>query len=77
MTTNLAECMNSVLKRGRSLPICALIKATFERTATWFVERGVKADSMLRAGHQYPEEINTIIRKNQQQAGMCQVCRYS
>ena len=77
MTTNLAECMNSVLKRARSLPICALIKATFERTATWFVERGVKADSMLRAGHQYTEEINAIIRKNQQQAGMCQVRRYS
>jgi len=51
MTTNLAKCMNSVLKRARSLPICALIKATFERIATWFVERGVKADSMLRAGH--------------------------
>ena len=63
MTTNLAECMNSVLKRARSLPICALIKATFERTATWFVERGVKADSMLRADHQYIEEINAIIRK--------------
>jgi len=63
MTTNLAECMNSVLKRAHSLPICALIKATFERTATWFVERGVKADSMLRAGHQYPKEINTIIKK--------------
>ena len=68
--------MNSVLKRAHSLPICALIKATFERTATWLVERGIKADSMLRSGHQYPEEINAIIRKNQQQAGMCQVRRY-
>ena len=77
MTTNLVECINSVLKRARSLHIYALIKATFERTVTWFVERGVKADSMLRAGHQYPEEINTIIRKNQQQAGMCQVRQYS
>jgi len=43
--------MNSVLERTRSLPICALIKATFERTTTWFVEREVKVDSMLRAGH--------------------------
>jgi len=43
--------MTSVLKRACSLPICALIKETFERTATWFVEIGVKADSMLRAGH--------------------------
>jgi len=47
MTTNLVECMNSILKRACSLPIYALIKATFERTAIWFLERGVKADSML------------------------------
>jgi len=76
ITTNLAERMNYVLKRAHSLPICALIKATFERTTTWFVERRVKADSMLQACHQYPKEINAIIRKNQQ-AGMCQVCQYS
>jgi len=77
MTTNLVECMNSVLKIARSLPICALIKATFERTATWFVERAVKAYLMLQASHQYPEEINAIIRKNQQQARMYQVHQYS
>jgi len=29
MTTNLAECMNSVLKGARSLPICALLKTIF------------------------------------------------
>jgi len=52
-------------------------KSSFITTTTWFVERGVKADSMLRADHQYPKEINAIIRKNQQQAGMCQVRRYS
>jgi len=32
MTTNLAECINSVLKGARSLPICVIIKTTFERT---------------------------------------------
>ena len=63
MTTNIAECMNSILKRARSLPICALIKATFERTATWFVERGVKADSMLRASHQYPRKLMLLLEK--------------
>ncbi|XP_068485031.1 uncharacterized protein [Phaseolus vulgaris] len=36
MTTNLAECINSVLKGARSLPISALVKATFEKTKTWF-----------------------------------------
>jgi len=42
MTTNLAKCMNFVLKQARSFPICPLIMATFERTAAWFVERGIK-----------------------------------
>nr|XP_007140718.1 hypothetical protein PHAVU_008G135800g [Phaseolus vulgaris]ESW12712.1 hypothetical protein PHAVU_008G135800g [Phaseolus vulgaris] len=38
MTTNLAECMNFVLKGARSLSICALVKTTFEITKSWFVE---------------------------------------
>lgn len=77
MTTNLAECMNSVLKGARSLPICALIRKTFERTQSWFVERGLKANYMLQAGHQFPEEIAYIIRKNQQQSAYCLVQRYN
>jgi len=74
MTTNLAECMNFVLKRARSLPICALIKATFERIETWFIERRVKAYSMLQAGHQYPEKINAIIRKKISNKQKCVKC---
>ncbi|XP_022632765.1 uncharacterized protein LOC106780607 [Vigna radiata var. radiata] len=64
MTTNLVECVNSVLKGARSLLICALIRTTFERTQSWFLERGLKAQYMLQAGHQFPEEITEIIRKN-------------
>jgi len=66
MTTNLAECMNSILKITLLLTICVVIRITFERTATWFVELDVKAKSMLRADHQYPKDIKAIIRKNQQ-----------
>ncbi|XP_047179213.1 uncharacterized protein LOC124846045 [Vigna umbellata] len=77
MTTNLAECTNSILKGARSLPICALIRTTFERTQSWFVERGLKANSMIQAGHQYPEQIADIIRKNQQQSAYCHVHRYN
>jgi len=47
MTTDLAECMSSVLKGARSLPICALVKTTFERTKSWFVERGTKIECMF------------------------------
>ncbi|XP_052736606.1 uncharacterized protein LOC108328482 [Vigna angularis] len=77
MTTNLAECTNSILKGACSLPICALIRTTFERTQSWFVERGLKANSMIQAGHQYPEQIADIIRKNQQQYAYCHVHRYN
>ena len=57
MTTNLTECMNSVLKGARSLPICALLKITFQNINAWFVKCDLKADSMLRACHQYPEDV--------------------
>jgi len=43
MTTDLAESMNSILKGARSLSIAALVKKTFERTNSWFVERGIKS----------------------------------
>jgi len=34
MTTNIAECINFVLKGARSLPISTLVKATFKKTKT-------------------------------------------
>jgi len=76
MTTNLAECMNFVLKGARSLPICALLKITFQNINVWFVERGLKADSMLRAGHQYPEDVTALQQQNHQKSAYCHVQRY-
>jgi len=64
MTTNLAECINSVLKGVHSLLISNLVKATFEKTKTWFVERAFKIDTKLHAGHYYQEDITTLFRKN-------------
>ena len=37
MTTNLAECMNFVLKEARILPITALVKVTFSKINVLFV----------------------------------------
>ena len=54
MTTNLVECMNSILKGAQSLPICALVKTTFERTNSWFVELGTKTMCILRANDYFP-----------------------
>ena len=77
MTTNLAECINFVLKGARSLPISALVKATFEKTKTWFIERVFKIDTMLRTSHYYSEDITTLLRKNQQDSAMCFVERFN
>jgi len=77
MTTNLAEWINFVLKGARSLPISALVKATFEKTKTWFVERAFKIDTLLRASHYYPKDITTLFRKNQQDSTMCLVERFN
>jgi len=75
MTTNLVECINFVPKGARSSPISSLVKATFEKTKTWFVVRAFKIDSMLRTGHYYPKDITSLLRKNQQDSAMCFVER--
>jgi len=62
---------------ARSLPIFALVKATFVKTKTWFVEQAFKIDTMLRIGHYYPEDITTLFRKNQQDSTMCFVERFN
>jgi len=45
----------------------------FERTKSWLVERGTKIECMLRAGHQYLEDITALLWKNEQQSAMCDV----
>jgi len=59
------------------LSIFALVKATFEKIKTWFVEQDFKINIMLRAGHYYPKDITTLLRKNQQDSAMCFVERFN
>nr|KYP60224.1 hypothetical protein KK1_015675 [Cajanus cajan] len=37
MTTNLAESINSLLKKTRNLPICSMVMATYTRCNKFFV----------------------------------------
>jgi len=67
------ECVNFVLKGAQSLPICALLKITFQNINAWFVECGLKVDSMLRAGHQYPEDVTALLQQNHQKSAYCHV----
>nr|XP_029151636.1 uncharacterized protein LOC114925977 [Arachis hypogaea] len=51
MTTNIFECVNSMLKGVRNLPICFLGKSTYGRLAELFVHKGRKAEAQLRTGN--------------------------
>ena len=77
MTTNLAESMNSVLKGARALPITALVKSTFYRLTSWFVEKGTQAHTMIRAGHVYCEDLSIAMHENRRVAASHYVRKYT
>ena len=47
MTTNLAESLNSVLKKIQNFPIIALVRATYDKLNKYFVYCGTPADAMI------------------------------
>jgi len=65
MTTNLAECMNSVLKGARALPITILINETFNKINDSFVNNGMKIMNMIKAGHRNSEDVYVMMQENQ------------
>ncbi|XP_019427236.1 PREDICTED: uncharacterized protein LOC109335557 [Lupinus angustifolius] len=74
MTTNLAECINGVLKGSRALPITAIVRTTCYRLNSWFVDHRDEAINMIKAGHTYCEELTNVIKENQRQS-TCQLVR--
>ena len=64
MTTNLAECINSVSKGTRYLPITVLVKATYFRLAELFVVMGNKQIAMIAAEHNYCETVTNAMQEN-------------
>ena len=61
MTTNLAECINSVLKGTRYFPITALVKATYFRLAELFMVMRNKYIAMIAAKHNYCEPVTNAM----------------
>ncbi|KAF1899392.1 hypothetical protein Lal_00019520 [Lupinus albus] len=74
MTTNLAECVNGVLKGSRALPITSLVQATYHRLNSWFLHHRNEATSMIMAGHIYCEELTKVLNENNRKA-TCQTIR--
>ncbi|RYQ89461.1 hypothetical protein Ahy_B09g096091 isoform B [Arachis hypogaea] len=75
MTTNLVECINSVLKGARNLPITALVKATFYRLNELFTRKRAEAEARINAGHVFSELVTTKLHANQLASGNIQVDR--
>ncbi|XP_072087956.1 uncharacterized protein [Arachis hypogaea] len=64
MTTNISECVNSVLKGTRNLPVTSLVKSTYLRLAELFVVRGQTAEAQLGSGQRYSQALMRAIERN-------------
>jgi hypothetical protein len=72
MTTNLTELMNNVFKGTHNLPITSLVKSTYYRLASTFVERGEKTCIRLKTNHAYDEHcMNKLKGEVNQFDGRC------
>ncbi|XP_025661251.1 uncharacterized protein [Arachis hypogaea] len=65
MTTNLVECINSVLKGARNLPITALVKATFYRLNELFTRKRAEAEARINYGHVFSDVVTLKLHANQ------------
>ncbi|XP_025703169.1 uncharacterized protein [Arachis hypogaea] len=65
MTMNIIECVNSVLKGTRNLPITSLVKSTYGRLAELFVLRGQIAEAQVGFGHEFCQ---ALVKANMRRA---------
>ncbi|XP_025672901.1 uncharacterized protein [Arachis hypogaea] len=66
MTTNLSECINSVLKGARNLPVCAIVKSTYHRLNELFVLKGRQAQAQIASGQVFSQFLQKAILANRE-----------
>ncbi|XP_016165415.1 uncharacterized protein LOC107608035 [Arachis ipaensis] len=64
MTTNISECVNSILKGVRNFLVYALVKATYRRLAELFVRKGREAEAQLGTGQKFSQHLLKEIEAN-------------
>ncbi|XP_057746253.1 uncharacterized protein LOC130965511 [Arachis stenosperma] len=69
MTTNIVECINSVLKGARNLPINALVKTIFYKLNELFTRKRAEAKARINAGHVFSELVTSKLHANQLASG--------
>ncbi|RYR75622.1 hypothetical protein Ahy_A01g000185 [Arachis hypogaea] len=70
---NLVECINSVLKGARNLPITALVKATFYILNELFTRKRAKAEAWINTEHETSTLIASTGRMRYLKCVRCQV----
>ncbi|XP_057760255.1 uncharacterized protein LOC130980612 [Arachis stenosperma] len=76
MTTNISECVNSILKGVRNLPVASLVKATYCRLAELFVRKGREAEAQMGTGQQFSQHLVKCIEANMKTARCFTVTLY-
>ncbi|KAH1083510.1 hypothetical protein J1N35_023271 [Gossypium stocksii] len=64
MTTNLAECINSILKGTRHLPVTSVVRETYFRLAALFPKRAVTYKGQMQGGHVWCHKVLQAINKS-------------
>ncbi|XP_057750948.1 uncharacterized protein LOC130969306 [Arachis stenosperma] len=76
MTTNISECVNSILKGVRNLHVASLVKATYCRLAELFVRKGREAEAQMGTGQQFSQHLMKCIEANMRTARCFTVTLY-
>ncbi|MFQ6638657.1 hypothetical protein Gotur_016708 [Gossypium turneri] len=63
MTSNLIECINSVLKGMRHLPITSVVRKTYFRLAALFLKRAASYVGQMQGGHVWCSKVVQEINK--------------
>ncbi|XP_057734467.1 uncharacterized protein LOC130949875 [Arachis stenosperma] len=69
MTTNLVECINSVLKGAGNLPVTANVRSTFYRLNELFTRKSVEAHEHIRNEFTYSEFATKRVEESFRRAG--------
>ncbi|RYQ84897.1 hypothetical protein Ahy_B10g104405 [Arachis hypogaea] len=69
MMTNLVDCINSVMKGARNLPVIAIVRSIFYRLNKLFTRKSVEAYERVRNGFTYSEFSTKRVEESFRRAG--------
>ncbi|XP_057740442.1 uncharacterized protein LOC130957610 [Arachis stenosperma] len=76
MTTNLVECINSILKGARNLPVTAIVRSTFYRLNELFTRKSAEAHERIRNEFTYSEFATKRVEESFRRAGNIVINRF-